>query len=138
MASCSAPTCARRAAEHFSSLIDGLKLDVFKAIRPIVMDLVKATSDWVTANRELIKTKAAEWLGALRDNLPKIWDWTVKLAKAFAGFLAFAATVKAITFAVLAYTLATKLAVPITWLWNAAADANIRLDRAARLDRDVG
>lgn len=113
------------ALRNFSSLIDGVKLDVFTAIRPIIMDLVKATSEWVTANRELIKTKAAEWLGALRDNLPKIWDWTVRLVEAFAGLIAFAATIKAISFAVEAYTLATKLAVPITWLWNAAVDANV-------------
>jgi TP901 family phage tail tape measure protein len=113
------------ALRNFSSLIDGVKLDVFTAIRPIIMDLVKATSEWVTANRDLIKTKAAEWLAALRDNLPVIWTWTVRLAEAFAGLLVFAATIKAISFAVEAYTLATKLAVPITWLWNAAVDANI-------------
>lgn len=113
------------ALRNFSSLIDGVKLDVFTAIRPILSDLVKSTSDWVTQNRELIKTKAAEWLGAFRDHLPEIWDWTKKIAAAFAGFLAFAGTVKAITLAVEAYTLATKLAVPITWLWNAATKANI-------------
>lgn len=113
------------ALRNFSSLIDGVKLDVFTAIRPIILDLVKATSEWVVANRDLIKTKAAEWLGMLRDNLPQIWDWTKKIAEAFVGFLGFAATIKAITFAVEAYTLATKLAVPVTWLWNAATNANI-------------
>ena len=111
------------ALRNFSSLIDGVKLDVFTAIRPILMDLVKVTSDWVTANRELIKTKAAEWLGAVRDNLPKIWEWTVKLAKAFAAFLVFAVAVKAINVAILAYEVATKLAVPATWAWNLAVKA---------------
>lgn len=111
------------ALRNFSSLIDGVKLDIFTAIRPILMDLVKATSDWVTANRELIKTKAAEWMIALRDNLPKIWEWTVKLAKAFAGFLVFAVAVKAINVAILAYEVATKLAVPATWAWNLAVKA---------------
>ena len=110
---------------NFSSLIDGVKLDVFTAIRPILMDLVKATSEWVTANRELIKTKAAEWLGAFRDNLPVIWDWTVRIATAFAGWLAFAATVKAINVAILAYRGAALLAAGATWLWNAAAGANV-------------
>ena len=116
---------ATGAFKHFEQMIAGLKLDVFKAIRPTVLEIVGAVTTWIGANRELIKTQAVEWLGKLRDNLPVIWDWTVKLGKAFLGFLAFAATVKAITFAVEAYTLATKLAVPITWAWNAAANANI-------------
>lgn len=108
---------------NFSSLIDGVKLDVFTAIRPVLLDIIKATSEWVTQNRELIKTKAAEWITALRDNLPKIWTWTVRLAQAFAGFLAFAAAVKAINVAILAYEVATKLAAGATWLWNAATKA---------------
>jgi TP901 family phage tail tape measure protein len=112
------------ALRNFSSLIDGVKLDVFTAIRPIIMDLVKATSEWVTANRDLIKTKAAEWLGALRENLPKIWDYTVKIATAFAGWLAFCVTVKAINVAILAYEAATKLAAAATWLWSAATKAS--------------
>lgn len=109
---------------NFSSLIDGVKLDVFTAIRPILMDLIKATSGWVTANRELIKTKAAEWLATLRDNLPKIWTWTVRIATAFGAWLVFAATVKAINVAVLAYELATKLAAAATWLWTTATKAS--------------
>jgi TP901 family phage tail tape measure protein len=112
------------ALRNFSSLIDGVKLDVFTAIRPIIMDLVKATSQWVTANRDLIKTKAAEWLTALRDNLPQIWNWTVRIATAFAGWLAFAATVKAINLAVWAYQAVATVAAGATWLWNAAVDAN--------------
>lgn len=111
------------ALRNFSSLIDGVKLDVFTAIRPVLLDIIKATSDWVTENRELIKTKAAEWITALRDNLPKIWEWTVKLAKAFAGFLVFAAAVKAINVAVAAYEVVAKLAAGATWLWNAATES---------------
>ena len=113
------------ALRNFSSLIDGVKLDVFTAIRPILWDLVKGTSGWVTANRELIKTKAAEWLATLRDNLPKIWTWTTRIATAFGAWLVFAATVKAINVVVLGYEMATKLASAATWLWNAAVDANI-------------
>lgn len=113
------------ALRNFSSLIDGVKLDVFAAIRPIIMDLVKVTSEWVTANRDLIKTKSAEWLAKLRDNLPKIWHWTVLLAEGFAGFLVFAATIKAINVALAIYKGATILAQGATWLWTAAVDANV-------------
>lgn len=113
------------ALRNFSSLMDGVKLDVFTAIRPILADLVKSTSDWVTQNRELIKTKAAEWLGTVRDNLPQIWSWTVTIAKAFAGWLVFAGTVKAINGAVVAYEAVTKAAAAATWLWNAATQSSI-------------
>lgn len=82
---------------QFDSLISGLKLDIFFAIKPVVLELVKATSDWVTANRELIKTKAAEWITEIRDNLPQIWAWTVRIAKAVAAFLVLAAAVKVLT-----------------------------------------
>lgn len=112
------------ALKQFDSLISGVKLDVFMAIRPILMDLVKATGDWVTANRDLIKSKAAEWAVALRDNLPKIWTWTVRITKAFAAFVAFAVTVKVLNTAILAYEAATKIAAAVTWLWNAAVGVN--------------
>lgn len=85
------------ALRNFSSLIDGVKLDVFTAIRPILSDLVKSTSDWVTQNRELIKTNAAEWLGKLRDNLPQIWGWTVLIVKALAGLAVLGVLVKTIS-----------------------------------------
>lgn len=109
----------------FFNVIEDVRLGLFEAISDTVLQIADSVSVWVTANQELINTKAAEWIGKLRDNLPKIWTWTVRIAEAFAGFLAFAGTVKAITLAVEAYTLATKLAVPITWLWNAATKANI-------------
>jgi TP901 family phage tail tape measure protein len=112
------------ALRNFDSLVSGVKLDVFMAIRPVLMDLVKAAGDWVTANRDLVKTKAGEWIATLRDNLPKIWKWTVLLAEAFAGFAAFAVTVKVINTAVLAYEAATKLAAAVTWGWNLAVKAS--------------
>lgn len=112
------------ALQQFDSLISGVKLDVFMAIRPVLLEVVKATGDWVTANRELIKTKAAEWVTALRDNLPKIWTWTVRIGKAGAGFLAFAAAVKVINVAIIAYEVATKLAAAASWAWTASVKAS--------------
>lgn len=108
---------------NFSSLIDGVKLDVFKAVRPVLLDIVRATSAWVTENRALIATKAGEWITTLRDNLPAIWTWTVRLGKAFLGFVAFAATIKTITLAVEAYAIATKIAAGVAWLWTAAVES---------------
>jgi hypothetical protein len=51
----------------------------------------------VKANRELIKTKAGEWAVQLKDALPDIWKWTVRITKALAGFLVISAIVKTIT-----------------------------------------
>jgi TP901 family phage tail tape measure protein len=105
---------------QFDSLISGVRLDVFDAIRPVLLDIVKATGDWVTANKDLIKTKATEWVVEIRDNLPKIWEWAVRIGKAFAGFAVFAATVKTINVAILGYEVAVKLASAATWLWSTA------------------
>jgi TP901 family phage tail tape measure protein len=111
------------ALRQFDSLVSGVRLDVFDAIRPVLLDVVKATGEWVTANKDLIKTKAAEWVVAIRDNMPKIWTWTVRVAKAFAAFAAFALTVKTVNVAIMAYEVAAKLAVPVTWAWNVAVKA---------------
>jgi TP901 family phage tail tape measure protein len=85
------------ALRNFDSLVSGVKLDVFMAIRPVLMELVKAAGDWVTANRDLVKTKAAEWIATLRDNLPEIWKWTVRIVEALAGLAVLSVVVKTIT-----------------------------------------
>lgn len=111
------------ALRQFDSLISGLRLDVFDAIREPMLDIVKASSSWVVANRALIKTKAAEWAGKLKENLPEIWMWTVRIAKGFAAFLVFAGAVKILNTAVDAYRFATVLATGVAWGWEVAVKA---------------
>lgn len=106
------------ALRQLDSMLAGLRLDVFDAIREPMLAIVKATGEWVTANRDLIKTKAGEWATALKDNLPLIWVWTVRVAKAFAGFAVFAVTVKVASVAVAGFELAMKLATGVAWLFG--------------------
>lgn len=108
------------ALRQFDSLISGLRLDIFDAVREPMLEIVKATGAWVTANRDLIKTKASEWAITLKDNLPAIWTWTVRISMAFAVWVGFAVAVKTLTLAVQAYEVATKIATGVTWAWGLA------------------
>jgi TP901 family phage tail tape measure protein len=111
------------ALRQFDSLVSGVRLDVFDAIREPLLDIVKATGAWVTENRALIKTKANEWAVALKDNLPEIWMWIVRIGKGFAAFAAFAVTVKVANTAILAYEAASKLAAAASWTFSLAIKA---------------
>jgi TP901 family phage tail tape measure protein len=107
----------------FFNVIEDVRLGVFEAISPVVMKIADSVSTWVTANQGLINTKATEWCTTLKDILPNIWIWTVRLGKAFAVFAVAAAAVKLVNLAVLAYEAATKLAAAVTWAWNLAMKA---------------
>jgi len=51
----------------------GLTTVIASAALPVVQDIAKSIIAWVQANRDLIKTKAAEFFEELRTELPKIW-----------------------------------------------------------------
>jgi len=108
--------------KKFFNIIDNVKLDVFEAISGTVTEIAESISDWVLANEDLISSKADEWMTALKENLPAIWIWSVRIAKAFAAFVVFAATVKILNTAVLAYELAVKLAAVAVKAWGVAVD----------------
>lgn len=96
MAEAMRKTRAARFARFFNQLND-IKLTVFDAIAPAVLDIADAIGKWVTANEELIATKAGEWAADLRDNLPEIAMWCERIAKALTGFMILSAIVKVIS-----------------------------------------
>jgi TP901 family phage tail tape measure protein len=108
---------------RFWNIIEDVRLTVFDAIAPTVLGIAESIGKWVTANQELIGTKAGEWAAELRDALPEIWKWTVRAGKAFAVFAGVAVAVKTVNLAILAYEAATKLATGVTWLWKGAVVA---------------
>jgi TP901 family phage tail tape measure protein len=108
----------------FWNVIEDVRLTVFDAIAPTVLEIANAISGWVTANKDLIGTKAKEWATDLKDALPEIWTWTVRVGKAFAAFAVAAAAVKVLTVAVAGYEAITKIAAAVSWLWNHAVTAN--------------
>jgi TP901 family phage tail tape measure protein len=109
--------------KRFFNVIEDVRLTVFDAIAPTVMQIADSISTWVTANQELIGTKASEWMATLRDALPDIWKWTVRAGKAFAAFAVATVAVKTLTLAVAAYEAVTKIAAGAAWLWNVAVRA---------------
>jgi TP901 family phage tail tape measure protein len=117
--------------EIFLNKLENLKLVAFKTLAPLIIKVTDAIGVWITENEKLINSTIAEWLTKISDSLPEIWTWTVRAAKAFAGFLAAAVAVKAINVAILAYEVTAKLAAGATWLWNAATQSatlfNLRL-----------
>lgn len=81
----------------FFNVIDSVRLTVFDAIAPAVLDIADAVGKWVTANQELIGTKAAEWAAGLKENLPVIATWLERIAKALAAFGVLTLIVKTIS-----------------------------------------
>jgi TP901 family phage tail tape measure protein len=118
---------------RFFNVIEGVRLTVFAAIAPTVMQIAESVGAWVTANEKLIGTKAAEWATKLKDALPEIWDWTVKIATATAGYVAVAFAVKTVTLAIEAYEIACKVATAAAWLWNKAVIASRAIANRATL-----
>lgn len=115
--------------KRFGNIIETVKLDVFAAIAPTILRISDSVGKWVTANRELIATKAGEWAGKLSEglgyvqaHLPEIWRWTVLAGKAFGVYAVAAIGVKTLTGAVAGYEAATKLATGVAWLYNGALD----------------
>lgn len=98
---------------RFFNIVEGVRLTVFAAIAPTVLEIADSIGKWVTANQQLIGTKAAEWAGKLKDALPEIAIWTERIAKAVAGFLVVAAIVKVVTAIV---TVAGWLSTAFAWL----------------------
>jgi TP901 family phage tail tape measure protein len=116
---------------RFFNIIEDVRLTVFDAIAPTVLSIAESIGKWVTANQELIGTKAGEWAAKLKDALPEIWTWTVRAGKAFAAFAVAAVAVKTLTMAVAAYEAVTKIAAGAVWLWNAAVGAGTAISNSS-------
>jgi TP901 family phage tail tape measure protein len=95
----------------FFNIIEDVRLTVFEAIAPTVLQIADSIGKWVTANQALIGTKAGEWAATLKDNLPAIATGAERVAKAVAGFVVFSAAVKTVI----------ALATVIGWLSTAFA-----------------
>jgi TP901 family phage tail tape measure protein len=98
---------------RFFNVLENVRLTVFEAIAPAVLDIANAIGKWVTANEKLIATKAGEWATKLRDNLPEIATWLERIAKAATALLVLSAVVKAFSALV---TVVTALSTAFAWL----------------------
>jgi hypothetical protein len=110
--------------------------------------VVQRTTEWVTANQDLIATRAEEWIKKISDNLPKIVKWSKRIGIAVGIFVAWTVAIKAAQVAIGIYqgtvalvggvtnlltsetlrntivtgasTTARGIATAATWAWNAA------------------
>jgi TP901 family phage tail tape measure protein len=67
-----------------TSAVDGLKVKLFEAEGGPLRKIVEGMTKWVGANEALIVQKVSEWVKKFKDNLPEIWKWTKRIAKAVA------------------------------------------------------
>ncbi len=104
--------------------LNDIKLTVFESLAPVILDVADAVSAWVTENDKLITSTTTKWLQEVRDNLPAIATWTVRIGKAAVVFLAVSAAVKVANLAIAAYEVATKGALAVTWAWAGAVKAS--------------
>jgi TP901 family phage tail tape measure protein len=118
---------------RFFNVIGDVKLTVFDAIAPTVLSIADSVGKWVSANKELIGTKAGEWAATLKDKLPEIWTWTVRIGKAFAVFTVAALAVKALTIAITAYEAVTTIAAGAAWLYTWALDGSTAATGRSRI-----
>jgi TP901 family phage tail tape measure protein len=102
---------------RFFNIIEDVRLTVFESIAPTVLEIADSIGKWVTANQELIGTKAAEWAVTLKESLPAIALWTERIAKALVGFAVLATIVKVVTAIV---TVVGWLATAFAWIEFAA------------------
>lgn len=106
----------------------GLKMMVAVELMPQLQALIEKVTAWTTNNKELIKSKVAEWAGKISDAiswLVKNGDDLIKMVKIVGATLI---VLKAITWgaeaAMAALALAQGAATTAQWLFNAAMSAN--------------
>ena len=59
----------------FGSAVDGVKQKIFNMNSGPLRDLVQKTSEWVTANEDVIATKVGDFFSSLIEKLPQIVFW---------------------------------------------------------------
>lgn len=118
---------------RFFNVLENVRLTVFEAIAPTVLGIAESIGKWVTANEQLIGTKAAEWAVKIRDNLPEIWSWTVRIGQALAVVTTAAIGIKTLGLAIEGYEVACDLATGAAWLYNTAIKGGTASILAQRL-----
>lgn len=114
-----------------SSAVDGVKVSIFALNGGPLRSLVQATTQWVTANQALIRSRVQEYIVAIATNLPKVVTWTQRAIKAFVAFKIAHLAIKAtqigflgITAAMTLYTQSITEGTTAFKLFNLVASAN--------------
>lgn len=85
------------------SAVDGVKVALFNLESGALREVVQGWTKWVDANKDLITSKAAEYMVWLRKNQEDIVKWLKRIGYFLAVFYALSAAVKVATLALVVY-----------------------------------
>jgi len=80
-----------------ASAVESVKIKIFDMEKGPLKDTIDSMTDWVRANKDLIATKIADFLGAILENLPLIWTWFKRIGITVAALWTLATAVQTIT-----------------------------------------
>lgn len=78
-----------------SNTIDDVKISLFDANSGGLRGVIQGTTQWVNANKELIRSRVQDTIVAIVTHLPEIWLWTKRIAFGIVVFYAWQLAVKA-------------------------------------------
>jgi TP901 family phage tail tape measure protein len=102
----------------FMENVKGLQVELFTLNSGPLRDVVKSTTAWLDANKDVIVAEIQDGIRWLIDNLPKIVTWLERIAIGIAVFTTFAVLVKGVAFAIEAYEAAVVIATGVQWLFT--------------------
>jgi hypothetical protein len=100
--------------DGFTSAIEGVSIAIFQVARAPLRNIIQGITDWVTANKDLVASRAKEYITWTIANLPLLVEWLGKIVKGVVVFYAVAAAVRVATVALTAYQLVSRAAAVVT------------------------
>jgi TP901 family phage tail tape measure protein len=85
------------------SAIDAVRVSLFETQGAPLRGMIQGTTEWVSANQELIKTKFVEYVEKTRENLPEIVKWVKRIGVTIGVLVAWSAAIKVATMALMTY-----------------------------------
>lgn len=103
------------------SAVDGVKVALFQTEGGPLRGVVKETTKWIGANKELMLSKVGEFLADLKAHQGEIWMWLKRIGKGLVVFYTLAAAVKVARVALAAFQLVMKGVEAVVWLYGKRA-----------------
>jgi TP901 family phage tail tape measure protein len=119
--------------DKFKAAVDSVKISIFDMNEGPIRDVIKSTTEWALAHKDLIKTKVGEFVKGIADNLPLIVERLKQIGKAVAVFYALDAAVKVARLGVALYVGVVKAAGWATKAFGAeAVTTSVAVDGVAK------
>jgi len=87
--------------DSLKSAIEGVKLSIFELNEGPLKDMIDRWTDWLRVNEKMLATKIGEFLLKIINNIEKIKDTVVFVAKAVAIFIVFSTVLKTLAAALI-------------------------------------